>query len=67
MQHLGVWNHLEKLALIFLYNFHPEHSLLKLVIKKFKQDGDVPCSTFYEINISQLTRFARFVIWRNWR
>ena len=22
-------------------------------------DGDVPCSTSYEVNISQLTRFAR--------
>ena len=31
MQHLdlGLWNHLEKLALFFLYNFHREHSLLK--------------------------------------
>ena len=34
LQHLGLWNHLEKLALIFLFNFHHEHSLLKLVIKK---------------------------------
>ena len=34
LQHLGLWNHLKKSALIFLYNFHREHSLLKLVIKK---------------------------------
>ena len=27
-------NRLEKLALIFLYNFHREHSLLKSIIKK---------------------------------
>ena len=26
---------MEKLALIFLYNFHREHSLLKSIIKKF--------------------------------
>ena len=29
----GFQNHLEKLSLIFLYNFQCEHSLLKLVIK----------------------------------
>ena len=34
MQHLGLWNHLGKLALLFLNNFHREHSVLKLVIKK---------------------------------
>ena len=34
LQHLWCWNRLEKLALIFLYNFHREHSLLKSIIKK---------------------------------
>ena len=31
----------EKLALIFLYSFHHEHSLLKLVIKKLLPKIDV--------------------------
>ena len=34
MQHLGCWNHLEKLAEMFLKNFHREHILLKLKTKK---------------------------------
>ena len=28
------WNHLEKLALILLYNFHREHNLLEISNKK---------------------------------
>ena len=28
------WDLLEKLALIFLYNFHREHGLIKLIRKK---------------------------------
>ena len=34
LQHLGYWNHLEKLAEMFLNTFHREHILLKLKIKK---------------------------------
>ena len=34
LQHLGCWNHLEKLAEMFLSTFHREHILLKLKIKK---------------------------------
>ena len=34
MRRVNCWNHLEKLALFFLRNFHREHSLLKLVIKR---------------------------------
>ena len=32
--HLGCWNHLEKLAEMFLNTFHREHILLKLKTKK---------------------------------
>ena len=34
LQHLGCWNHLEKLAEMFLNTFHREHILLILKIKK---------------------------------
>ena len=34
LQHLGCWNHLEKLAEMFLNTFHHEHILLILKIKK---------------------------------
>ena len=34
LQHLGCWNHLEKLAEMFLNTFYREHILLKLKIKK---------------------------------
>ena len=34
LQHLGCWNHLEKLAEMFLNTFHREHILLKSKIKK---------------------------------
>ena len=34
LQHLGCWNHLEKLAEMFLNTFHRGHNLLKLKIKK---------------------------------
>ena len=34
LQHLGCWNHLEKLAEMFLNTFHREHILLKFKIKK---------------------------------
>ena len=34
VQHLGCWNHLEKLAEMFLNTFHPKHILLKLKTKK---------------------------------
>ena len=34
LQHLGGWNHFEKLAEMFLNTFHREHILLKLEIKK---------------------------------
>ena len=34
LQHLGCWNHLEKLAEMLLNNFHREHILLILKIKK---------------------------------
>ena len=34
LQHLGCWNHLKKLAEMFLNTLHREHILLKLKIKK---------------------------------
>ena len=34
LQYLGCWNRVEKLTIFFLYNFHREHSMLKLEIKK---------------------------------
>ena len=34
LQHLGCWNHLEKLAEMFPNTFHREHILLKLKTKK---------------------------------
>ena len=34
LQHLGCWNHLEKLAEMFLNTFYREHILLILKIKK---------------------------------
>ena len=34
LQHLGCWNHLEKLAEMLLNTFHREHILLILKIKK---------------------------------
>ena len=34
LQHLGCWNHLEKLAEMFLNTFHREHILLVSKIKK---------------------------------
>ena len=34
LQHLGCWNHLEKLAEMFLITFYGEHILLILKIKK---------------------------------
>ena len=34
LQHLGCWNHLEKLAEMFLNTFHREHIFLILKIKK---------------------------------
>ena len=37
LQHLGCWNHLEKLAEMFLNTFYREHILLILKIKKLLQ------------------------------
>ena len=37
LHHLGCWNHLEKLAEMFLNTIHREHILLKLKIKKLLQ------------------------------
>ena len=34
LQHLGCWNHLEKLAEMFLNTFHRDYISLKLKIKK---------------------------------
>ena len=34
LQHPGCWNHLEKLAEMFLNTFHREHILQKLKLKK---------------------------------
>ena len=34
LQHFGRWNRLEKLALIFLYNFDRKRGLIKLIRKK---------------------------------
>ena len=34
MQQQECWNHLDKLVLVFLYNFHPEQDLLKPKLKK---------------------------------
>ena len=35
LHHLGCWNHLVKLAEMFLNTFHREHILLKLKIKSY--------------------------------
>ena len=41
LQHLGCWNRLEKLALIFLDNFNRDLSLLKFKIKKLSPQINV--------------------------
>ena len=55
-----VW---KKLALIFLYNFHHEHSLLKLVIKKVITENQCEKYKTIEFSISSWPVF--FVLTKN--
>ena len=50
------WNVLEKLALIFLYNFHREHGLIKLIRKKFI--AEIQCEKHKKSSLSPTHRRA---------
>ena len=41
LQHLGCWNHLEKLVEMFLNTFHREHILLEIEDKKVIAKNEV--------------------------
>ena len=60
LQHLGLWNHLEKLALIFLYNFHREDILLQLVTKIAENQFEKHKKLEFFLEIEQL-EFYKYI------
>ena len=57
------WDLLEKLALIFLYNFHREHGLIKLIRKKLSPKKQCEVGLFFVFRFSLFVfRYSFFVI-----